>query len=417
MKTIKISVLLIAVSMILSCTHGNKNKNGEQMDTTKQLTKGTFGYDLEFMKKHKDVIILKDNSGNSQVLLVGDYQGRVMTSTAEGLDGSSFGWINYNFISSGKLGEHMSAFGGEDRFWLGPEGGQFSIFFKKGVKFDFDNWFTPKEIDSEPFELVSKTDSTAFFKKAMSLTNYSGTKFDLLVNRNIKLLGKRDIENILGVKIDESIKSVAFETENIITNTGKDEWKKKTGMLSIWILGMLTPTQKTTVVIPYKMIAMDETVKTLTDDYFGKVPADRLIEKDGIIYFKADGKCRSKIGLSPYIAKPFAGSYDEEKGVLTIVNYTFHEGVTDYVNSLWKIQDDPYGGDVVNSYNDGPQADGTQMGPFYEIESSSPVANLKPGSKMIHYSSTFHFVGDEQKLNVISEKVLGVSIDRIKSMF
>jgi hypothetical protein len=26
---------------------------------------------------------------------------------------------------------HINVFGGEDRFWLGPEGGQFSIFFAK----------------------------------------------------------------------------------------------------------------------------------------------------------------------------------------------------------------------------------------------------------------------------------------------
>ena len=29
--------------------------------------------------------------------------------------------------------EHVNVFGGEDRFWLGPEGGQYSIFFVKGT--------------------------------------------------------------------------------------------------------------------------------------------------------------------------------------------------------------------------------------------------------------------------------------------
>ena len=32
----------------------------------------------------------------------------------------------------------MNGFGGEDRFWLGPEGGQFSIFFKKDDPFDLE---------------------------------------------------------------------------------------------------------------------------------------------------------------------------------------------------------------------------------------------------------------------------------------
>ena len=47
-----------------------------------------------------------------------------------------------------------------------------------------------------------------------------------------------------------------------------------------------------------------------------------------------------------------------------------------YVNSQWGDQDDPFDGDVINSYNDGPTEDGTIMGPFYEIEASSPAAAL-----------------------------------------
>ena len=69
-----------------------------------------------------------------------------MTSTAGGDAGLSFGWINRELIASGKMQPHMNAFGGEDRFWMGPEGGQFSIFFAKGAKFEFADWFTPAVI-------------------------------------------------------------------------------------------------------------------------------------------------------------------------------------------------------------------------------------------------------------------------------
>jgi len=47
-------------------------------------------------------------------------------------------------------------------------------------------------------------------------------------------------------------------------------------------------------------------------------------------------------------------------------------------------------GDAVNSYNDGPVTDGSIMGPFYEIESSSPAANLSPGEKITHTQRIFH---------------------------
>ena len=123
------------------------------------------------------------------------------------------------------------------------------------------------------------------------------------------------------------------------------------------------------------------------------------------------------MGLAPGRAKPVAGSYDEDKQVLTIIHYSIPPGIIEYVNQLWTLQEYPFIGDVLNSYNDGPLEDGSQMGPFYELESSSPAAFLAPGGSITHVHSVFHFVGEENKLNTISESVLGVSIDEIKSAF
>jgi hypothetical protein len=74
-------------------------------------------------------------------------------------------------------------------------------------------------------------------------------------------------------------------------------------------------------------------------------------------------------------------------------------------------------GDVVNSYNDGPVEDGSIMGPFYEIESSSPAALLAPGERITHTQRTFHITGDEQELNRITTKLFGITIGEIKSVF
>ena len=79
------------------------------------------------------------------------------------MPGLSFGWINRELIASGKLLPHMNAFGGEDRFWMGPEGGQFSIFFAKGAKFEFADWFTPAVFDTLPFKVVSQSRDQAVF--------------------------------------------------------------------------------------------------------------------------------------------------------------------------------------------------------------------------------------------------------------
>lgn len=408
----KIILSFILSLSIISCSQ-RENKIEDKQTPAMNFEKGTFGYDLNFLQQHqKDLVVLHDTDSNAQLLISPAYQGRVMTSTANGNGGASFGWVNHELIASGKQAPHIHAVGGEERFWLGPEGGQFSIYFKKGVAFNFDNWYVPKEIDTEPFNLISSTATEARFEKEMHLENYSGNRFDLLVNRNVRLLNKSKIDSLFGIAVPGNIDVVAFESENILTNKGTGPWTKKTGLLSIWILSMLNASEKTTVAIPYKQGEEDKLGKIVTDDYFGKVPADRLVAKDGLIFFKADGKYRSKIGIAPRRAMPVVASYDATNGVLTIAKFSLPEGAVDYVNSLWQIQDEPFKGDAINSYNDGP-VNGGQMGNLYELESSSPAAALAPGESITHYHRTIHLKGPKVELDKISMQVLGVTVDAI----
>jgi hypothetical protein len=402
---------LIIISMVLAAC--NDEKPESKGDAVSKFMNGTFGYDLNFFRQyHKDIVLLGDSSG-AQVIILPAYQARVMTSTGEGSQGLSFGWVNHELIASGKIAEHINAFGGEERFWLGPEGGQFSIYFKKGVEFKFENWFVPKEIDTEAFELVSSTKNEVTFKKEMHLENYSGNKFDLTVNRTIRLLDRSAIDSALGISVPENVQAVAFESDNSLTNNGTTAWDKKTGMLSIWILSMLNASEQTTVAVPYKQGDIARLGKIVTDDYFGKVAADRLKVDSGLILFKADANQRSKIGVAPGRALPFVVSYDAVNNVLTIAQFTLPEGAKDYVNSLWKLQDDPFAGDAVNSYNDGP-IDGKQMGKFYEIESSSPAAALAPGNSIQHVHRTIHLKGSKEDLDKIATKILSITVDKIK---
>jgi hypothetical protein len=376
----------------------------------------TFADDVAFLQRHTEVVILKDGSGLSQVAVMPQMQGRVMTSTAEGPGGYSFGWINRELVSSGKTVEHINVYGGEDRFWIGPEGGQFSVFFKKGVPFDLEHWFTPAAVDTEPWELVSRTSRSAVLQKTMRLQNYSDTVFDLRVNREVRVLNRAAALKMLRLSPDAKVNMVAYESNNRMTNTGKDAWAPQTGLLSIWILGMFTPSPETTIVIPFNKGPEDKLGPAVNDAYFGKVPANRLVVKDGILFFSGDGQYRSKIGLSPMRAKNVLGSYDAANKALTIVQYNKPTGVLDYVNSMWQLQDAPYRGDTVNSYNDGPPSPGAKpMGPFYELETSSPAAALAPGQSILHTHRTFHFKGSESDLDAIAQEILGVSIKEIES--
>ena len=378
--------------------------------------KQAFNEDVAFLLKHTDVVILMDESGQGRVAVLPKMQGRVMTSTAAGPNGYSFGWINRELVAADKPVPHMNAYGGEDRFWLGPEGGQFSVFFDKGVPFDLEHWYTPAPVDTEAWELVSQSGRAAVLRKTMQLKNYSGTVFDLRAEREVRVLEREAALRLLKVPAGADVKMVAYESNNKVVNLGKEPWKKETGLLSIWILGMFNPSPEITIVVPFVAGPEDQLGPAVNDTYFGKVPADRLAVKDGVLFFSGDGKYRSKIGLSPKRAQTVLGSYDAVNNVLTIVQYNKPEGVVDYVNSMWQIQDQPYRGDVVNSYNDGPTSPGGKpLGPFYEMETSSPAAALAPGASILHTHRTYHFAGSEAQLDPVAKATLGVPLAQIKA--
>jgi hypothetical protein len=401
-----LSVLLLLI--VISCETKKTSTQNEVIlfDTIP----GTFAFDRAFLKKNKDVIEL--GIDKARLLIVNDYQARVMTSTANGDAGNSYGWLNYSLIQSGKLQPHINPFGGEDRFWLGPEGGQYALYFKKGDPFDFDHWQTPALIDTEPFDVVNIDGTQASFKKSSAITNYKGFTFQIEIERKIKLLDEASIEQEFGILIS-NLNAVAFQSENSITNTGKENWSRQNGLLSIWILGMFNPSNRTIIVLPYEKTSEKNMV---TDNYFGIIPSGRIKKTDSVLLLKGDGKYRGKVGIAPSIARNIAGSYDEEKRVLTLVKFNVDKKGT-YVNSKWEQQKEPYKGDVVNAYNDGPQADGSQLGPFYELESSSPVKELKTGEKLTHRHITLHLEGDEAALNLIAEKILGVSLKDVSLAF
>ena len=382
----------------------------------------SFQEELDFLKAHTSIVLLEQ--GDAAVAVAPAYQGRVMTSTFDRDHGPSFGWINHKVIAKGllseadrkgKLEEHIYIFGGEERFWLGPEGGQFALFFKPGTKFEFDDWTTPAAIDTEPFDLVNQTASSAQFRRNCELVNYSGTKFSMGIQRAVRLLDQEDIAKVLGSEVPPGVKCVAYESDNRLTNRGQQAWTQETGLPSIWLLGMYNPSPSTTVVIPFAKGDASELGPKVNDTYFGLVPPDYLTVHDDVLFFKGDGTRRGKIGVSPERSKGIAGSYDADAKVLNIVTYNIQEAPAGFVNSMWEHQEEPFAGDVINSYNDGSPAPGEPpLGPFYELETSSPAAALKPGETMRHVQQTLHIQGSEEQLDEIANRMLGVRLSEIK---
>ena len=378
----------------------------------------TFSYDEDcaFLREHTDLHELLDPSSGARVAVAPAWQGRILTSSLGDTAAPGFGWIHRDFIASGQQGGKIHAYGGEDRFWIGPEGGQFSIFNPPGSAFDLDSWQTPAGIDSEAYEVESAGSDYVRCVHRAGFVNWSGTKFDVGIDRELRLLPEASWRPRLGAEVSPEVSAVAFESNNTITNAGKDAWHAQSGLLGIWTIGMFRHSPTMTVVVPYVKGSDAELGAVVNDAYFGKVPPDRLVVSDGVMFFKGDGQYRSKIGVSPRRARDTFGSYDAEDGVLTLVQFDLPAGARDYVNSMWELQDEPLRGDAINSYNDGAWGEGGEpLGPFYELETSSPAAALAPGESLSHTHRTMHFGGPRQALDALACGVLGVGLDAIEA--
>jgi hypothetical protein len=406
---------LIVLLCLYACTPSVKHKNRIMKEDVNDYSLGTYGYDVAFFSGNNiETLELSDPESEASILVVPSFQGRVMTSTASGKGGTSFGWINYDLIRSGELSDQFNPFGGEERLWLGPEGGPFSIYFKQGEEQIFSNWKVPGVIDTDTFEIKERGLQRITFTRNTILRNASGTEFKLGIERKVSLLPMDSVSSILNIDIPPGLNGVAYQSDNIIRNRGNFPWTRERGLLSIWMLSMFNPTEATTVFIPYDQ---DGEGTIVNDDYFGKVPPDRLIVEDGTIFFKIDGKYRSKIGVPYGRTKSLCGSYDSERKVLTLLWCSIPSNPHLYVNSKWGPQEDSYNGDVINSYNDGPVEDGSVMGPFYEIETSSPGMELLPGESMKHTQRIIHFQGDESALARIVSGLFDLDLEEIAGKF
>ena len=389
-------------------------------------SKGTsamsYGEALQELKKYTEVIELV-GEGGARVAVCPQFQGRVMTSTCAGPEGLSFGFINWDFLRAGKSDKHFNNYGGEDRFWLSPEGGPYSLWFAPGVPQTLEHWFTPPAFNEGAWPVVSKPeDPFCRMRVPMKLQNTAGTRFEVEVERTVRLLKKEDLAQLFGPEAagqiaGQGVRWVGYETMNVLTNKGEPMTQQK-GLISIWIAGMMNAGPQTVVIVPYKAGPESVLGPVVETSYFGTIPPERIKITPQAVLFLADANYRSKIGTSQRRARNVAGSIDFQNQVLTLVHFSMPDNPAEvpYMCNLWgEHKGSSYEGDVFNSYTDGPPGEGKpQMGKFYELESLSPAAELRPGESLRHAHRTVHIQADLKVLKPIARQVLGVDLDEVR---
>ena len=327
------------------------------------------------VRKVREVLRLLEQTGNEGVLLAGEdpnkvvivapaLGGRVLCTGFEGVEGDTDSYILDTEIKKGAAptgpGAVWSNFGGEERFWLAPEGGRFALFFREGEEQTIANYLIPNSLNSARFGVTAQAaDGTSVtFAAPVQLTNSLGTQFDLQVRRKIEVLQSCPYALGYGDKLD----FVGFESKSWVKNTGPAALSRQTGAVAVWTLGQYPVRDHTVIIVPFRPGPDSELGKPLNTQYFKtdvvditKIPKGRSYNdywavKDDYALIKANGSIGTKIEMWPQRALGKIASIDLARFSLTIVEFQMYPEL-DYLASYWlPYPEDPFQGAAISIF-------------------------------------------------------------------
>ncbi|MDR1483427.1 MAG: hypothetical protein LBT09_01240 [Planctomycetaceae bacterium] len=334
---------------------------------------------LNYLASRTRVVELCNQLGG-RVAICPDWNGRVMTSSCDGLDGYSFGLVNVSEINK-NAGENdaencgvansFDFYGGEDQFTLSPDGGAFSLYHNQIIKpqltsvpnlsASLNNGFTEGKFvtDTEP------PDPEIRMRRSVEFSNRIGTRFNFDVSRVVRLLELDGVANIFGqsvaVLLEQADTSyVAFQTGNTIVNRGV-QVVRELGLVSIKIRNMLNTGIDSVAVIPFRAGREIELGRSFGADFFDLAPHNQFRKLPEAVLMGADCKYHCQVGISRNRAMPFVGAVDFRSGNLTLVSFNLPECAWEYdylSNAFCEVEvdvidefDSGYGFDFVSTRN------------------------------------------------------------------
>lgn len=347
--------------------------------------------------------ILEFGAGDGTRLLVAPaLAGRVLTSVFR--DGTEAAWLDRRAIAAGYgTPARFHNFGGQDRIWLGPEGGPFGYFFAPGAKCEPDAWRAPRLIDRGSWRLLTRDRLGARMRLEGTIVDASGGRMRVRIVRDVRALGRADVEERLGARLPRSVESAGSESSQVLTRLSAAPLPPRPALPQLWVLGQFPCGPRAVVFAPLRAGARSA-VKPFEDRYFGPPGPRRILYTAGdggppCVLFRADGRLRSKFGVPVRHSSGIAGAFDPQRELLTIVRFDVHPAAP-YGSFLWSPRArELRGGDVFQSYNSG---DGT----CFELESVAP-ASPEAGSKArAHRHATLFLRGNPRVLrNFLRERL------------
>jgi hypothetical protein len=326
------------------------------------------------------------NQIGGRIVICPDWNGNVMTSTCDGIDGSSFGLVNVKAIDSGKTDWFYNSYGGEDQLIFLPESGTFVI-------------------DSLPQPSVLR------MRRSVRLNADHGNDAELDIIRTVRLLDRYEIYLIFGnaaaISLDQmDVSFVGFITVNSIVNSAirSPSWSQP---VSLQIRGMFNSGQSTVAIVPFQPVKESESEFSIDTDFFGSSPHGRLrllpsATSPTAVLLRADGKYRCQVTASRKRVKPILGALDFREGTLTLIAFDLELPYSDESDQ------------TVRAYNHGPSFPGeAEFAQFYEFNLLSLIHELPHGETQTLHQYTLHINADKRTLTYLAQEVLGVEYEQV----
>lgn len=357
------------------------------------------------LQNQTQVIELSPFDTNASVVVTPEYQGKIIVSKTSGDDGKMLGYFNWDAFKKSDSLNNLELYG-EERIGIGSLGGTLTFYSGIALPARDKSWKIPERVTFKPFTVDYQKSDYIVLSKNIVLQNNLGTRIVAQLQRIISVFSKNDIEKNLSVQLSSKTDFVAYNTTHILTNTDTSQWKKHSGLATVWSLSTFPASDDIAVFVPFTGSIDD------LNSYYNYIDSSRMYLQDSVLWFNADGKYLSKIGIPHNFNSGFFGSYSKSQGVLRIVNY---KQTVDslYFNSDFSEQSNFENGEVLAVFNH--QGKNSPLGlenTFYQMESMAPLRELLPGESIAHNHAVYQFTGDETELFKLADKLMGINLAR-----
>lgn len=320
---------------------------------------------LNYLVKKTSIVELYDQLGG-RVAVCPEWNGRVLTSTCDGLDGNSFGYVNVQAIDA----EDFENFGGEDLWTISP----------------IDLSFTVESIK----------ENKTVLQRTLRMADANGKSVEFHLSRSISLLSRPKIGTAFGDAVADSLKQedvsvVAFRSENTIQSQEKVSVASRQRSMS-------NACPHTFIVVPTPPENFMPKPLPIDIDYLGGSPHGRIRHISGALLIRADGHGRCQATIPFSAVPPVFGAVELRSGTLTLWTFDVPE----------KSEEE----DVIRIYNHGqPRTGGSDWSTYYEINNFSVVRELLPGNALSYCQCTLHLNAGNDILGGLVGQIFDVSLD------